>query len=64
MVKVDGCGDFKYLVCVMVFMVKLFIIIIVILKLMGMWNVYIWLNLVVYEEYCLVIIWLRGLFID
>jgi len=62
--KVDGCGDFKYLVRVMVPMAKSSIITIVILKLMGTWNAYIWPNLVAHEEYRLVTTWLRGSFID
>lgn len=62
--KVDGCGDFKYLVRVMMPMAKSSIITIVILKLMGTWNAYIWPNLVAHEEFRLVTTWLRGSFID
>jgi len=62
--KVDGCGDFKYLYKVMMPMAKSSIVTIVILKLMGTWNAYIWPNLVAHEEYRLVTTWLRGSFID
>ncbi|VEU83045.1 carbohydrate ABC transporter permease [Acholeplasma hippikon] len=62
--KIDGCGDFKYLTKVMVPMAKSSIITIVILKLMGTWNAYIWPNLVAHEEYRLVTTWLRGSFVD
>ncbi len=62
--KVDGCGDFKYLTKVMVPMAKSSVVTIVILKLMGSWNAYIWPNLVAHEEFRLVTTWLRGSFID
>lgn len=62
--KVDGCGDFKYLYKVMMPMAKSSIVTIVILKLMGTLNAYIWPNLVAHEEYRLVTTWLRGSFID
>ncbi|MBN3491039.1 carbohydrate ABC transporter permease [Acholeplasma equirhinis] len=62
--KVDGCGDFKYLWSVMVPMAQSSIITIVILKLMGTWNAYIWPNLVANEKYKLVTTWLRSSFTD
>ncbi|MDR2828933.1 MAG: carbohydrate ABC transporter permease [Acholeplasmatales bacterium] len=62
--KVDGTSDFKYLVKVMVPMAKSSIVTIVILKLMGTWNAYVWPNLVAKPEYKLVTAWLRMGFKD
>ncbi len=62
--KVDGCKDFKYLRTVMVPMAKSSIITIVILKLMGAWNAYIWPDIVANEKYKLVTTWLRSSFTD
>lgn len=62
--KVDGCGDFKYLRTVMVPMAKSSIITVVILKLMGAWNAYIWPDIVANEKYKLVTTWLRSSFTD
>lgn len=62
--KVDGTSDWKYLWKVMVPIAKSSIITIVILKLMGSWNAYIWPNLVAAEEYKLITSWLRGSFVD
>ncbi len=44
--KVDGCGDFKYLLTVMVPLSLPTLISITILKMMGAWNSYIWPKLV------------------
>lgn len=44
--KVDGTGDFKYLVKVMIPMAKSTITSILILSMMGTWNAYVWPNLV------------------
>ena len=44
--KVDGCGDFKYLLKVMVPLSMPTLISITILKMMGAWNSYIWPKLV------------------
>ena len=62
--KVDGCGDFKYLRKVMVQMAKSSVITIVILKLMGAWNAFIWPDIVANEKYKLVTTWLRSSFTD
>jgi multiple sugar transport system permease protein len=62
--KVDGTSDFKYLFRVMVPMAKSSIITIVILKLMGTWNAYIWPNLVANNKFKLVTTWLRTGFVD
>jgi multiple sugar transport system permease protein len=62
--KVDGCGDFKYLWTVMVPMAKSSVVTIVILRLMGTWNAYIWQDLVANEKYKLVTTWLRSSFVD
>ena len=62
--KVDGCGDFKYLRKVMVPMAKSSVITIVILKLMGAWNAFIWPDIVANEKYKLVTTWLRSSFTD
>ncbi len=62
--KVDGCSDAKYLFRVMVPMAKSSIITIVILKLMGGWNAYIWPNIVAHRNYKLITSWLRTGFTD
>ncbi|MDR2867208.1 MAG: carbohydrate ABC transporter permease [Acholeplasmatales bacterium] len=62
--KIDGTSDFKYLFRVMVPMAKSSIITIVILKLMGTWNAYIWPNLVANAKFKLVTTWLRTGFVD
>jgi len=62
--KVDGCYDFKYLWKVMVPMAKSSIVTIIILKLMGAWNAYIWPDIVANEKYKLVTTWLRSSFVD
>lgn len=61
--KVDGTSDFKYLWKVMVPLAKSSIITIVILKLMGTWNAYIWPNLVG-KRHQLITVWLRTAFTD
>jgi multiple sugar transport system permease protein len=62
--KVDGCTDFRYLWRVMVPMAKSSIVTIVILRIMGTWNAYIWQDLVANEKYKLVTTWLRSSFVD
>ncbi len=62
--KVDGCTDFKYLWKVMVPMAKSSIVTIVILRIMGTWNAYIWQDIVANEKYKLVTTWLRSSFVD
>lgn len=62
--KVDGCHDFKYLWKVMVPMAKSSIVTIVILKLMGAWNAYIWPDIVANEKFKLITSWLRSSFTD
>jgi len=62
--KVDGCGDFKYLWTVMVPMAKSSVVTILILKLMGTWNAYIWPDIVANEKFKLVTTWLRSSFVD
>jgi multiple sugar transport system permease protein len=62
--KVDGCSDWKYLWKVMVPMAKSSIITIVILKLMGSWNAYVWPNLVSNDRSKLITTWLRTGFVD
>jgi multiple sugar transport system permease protein len=62
--KVDGCSDRKYLVKIMVPIAKSSIITIVILKLMGAWNAYIWPDIVANEKFKLVTTWLRTSFTD
>ncbi len=62
--KVDGCYDFKYLWKVMVPMAKSSIVTIIILKLMGAWNAFIWPDIVANEKYKLVTTWLRSSFVD
>jgi multiple sugar transport system permease protein len=63
--KVDGISDFKYLRRIMLPMAKSSIITIVILKLMGTWNSYIWPNLVTIsdKQFGLVTAWLRTGFV-
>lgn len=60
--KVDGVGDWKYLWKIMVPMAKSSIITIVILKLMGAWNSYVWPNLVASDKYRLITNGLRSAF--
>lgn len=62
--KVDGCTDRKYLWKIMVPMAKSSIITIVILKVMGTWNAFIWPDLVANNKYKLVTTWLRSSFTD
>jgi multiple sugar transport system permease protein len=62
--KVDGCTDFKYLWKVMVPMAKSSIVTIIILRIMGTWNAYIWQDIVANEKYKLVTTWLRSSFVD
>lgn len=62
--KVDGCGDFKYLRRVMVPIAKSSIVTVVILKLMGAWNAFIWPDIVANEKFKLVTSWLRSSFTD
>lgn len=62
--KVDGCTDFKYLWKVMVPIAKSSIVTIVILRIMGTWNAYIWQDIVANEKYKLVTTWLRSSFVD
>jgi len=60
--KVDGTSDWKYLWRVMVPLAKQSIITIVILKLMGAWNSYVWPNLVASKDFQLVTNGLRNAF--
>ena len=60
--KVDGTSDWKYLWRVMVPLAKSSIITIVILKLMGAWNSYVWPNLVASENFRLITNGLRAAF--
>lgn len=62
--KVDGCTDRKYLWKIMVPIAKSSIITIVILKLMGAWNAYVWPNIVAHRNYKLITSWLRAGFKD
>lgn len=62
--KVDGCKDYKYLWSVMVPIAKSSIVTIIILKLMGSWNAYIWPDIVANEKFKLVTTWLRSSFTD
>ena len=63
--KVDGTSDLKYLVKVMLPMSSSTIISIVILKIMGSWNAYIWPRLVnKNEEWRLISNWLTNGFVD
>lgn len=48
--KVDGTGDFKYLWRVMIPMAKATITTILILSMMGVWNAFVWPNLVTKSE--------------
>lgn len=59
--KVDGKGDFSYLLKVMVPLAAPTLISITILKFMGTWNSYVWPNLVTYsDEFRLISNGLRG----
>ena len=59
--KVDGKGDFSYLLRVMIPLAAPTLISITILKFMGTWNSYVWPNLVTYkDEYRLISNGLRG----
>lgn len=60
--KVDGVGDWKYLWKVVVPIGKSSIITIIILKMMGAWNAYVWPNLVSGEKYRLITNGLRSAF--
>ena len=62
--KVDGTSDWKYLWKIMVPMAKSSIITIVILKLMGAWNSYVWPNLVASGDEKLITNALRDAFTD
>ncbi len=62
--KVDGTGDFKYLIKVMIPIAKPTIITVIILDLMGAWNSYIWPNLVNDSDYKLISNWMRDSFTD
>jgi multiple sugar transport system permease protein len=62
--KVDGCSDFKYLWQIMVPMAKSSIVTIIILRVMGTWNAYIWQDLVANERYKMITTWLRSSFVD
>jgi multiple sugar transport system permease protein len=62
--KVDGCTDFKYLWQIMVPMAKSSIVTIIILRIMGTWNAYIWQDLVANEKYKMITTWLRSSFVD
>jgi multiple sugar transport system permease protein len=62
--KVDGCSDFKYLWQIMVPMAKSSIVTIIILRVMGTWNAYIWQDLVANEKYKMITTWLRSSFVD
>ena len=62
--KVDGCSDFKYLWQIMVPMAKSSIITIIILRVLGTWNAYIWQDLVANERYKMITTWLRSSFVD
>ena len=53
--KVDGTGDFKYLVKVMIPMAKSTITSILILSMMGTWNAYVWPNLVASDSNMLLV---------
>lgn len=56
--KVDGCSDFKYLIKVMVPMTAPTIVSITILKLIGVWNSYMWPQLVNSPQWRLVSNWM------
>lgn len=62
--KVDGCSDFKYLWQIMVPMAKSSIVTIIILRVLGTWNAYIWQDLVANERYKMITTWLRSSFVD
>ncbi len=63
--KVDGTGDFKYLIKVMIPLAKSTLITILILDLMGAWNSYIWPNLIQNEQSMrLISNWMRDSFTD
>jgi len=62
--KVDGCTDFKYLWQIMVPMAKSPIVTIIILRVMGTWNAYIWQDLVANERFKMITTWLRSSFVD
>jgi multiple sugar transport system permease protein len=62
--KVDGCSDFNYLWQIMVPMAKSSIVTIIILRVMGTWNAYIWQDLVANERYKMITTWLRSSFVD
>jgi multiple sugar transport system permease protein len=62
--KVDGCTDFKYLWQIMVPMAKSSIVTIIILRVMGTWNAYIWQDLVANERFKMITTWLRSSFVD
>jgi multiple sugar transport system permease protein len=62
--KVDGCSDFNYLWKIMVPMAKSSVVTIIILRIMGTWNAYIWQDLVSNERYKLITTWLRSSFVD
>ncbi|MGA0875938.1 MAG: carbohydrate ABC transporter permease [Bacilli bacterium] len=62
--KVDGCSDFKYLWQIMVPMAKSSVVTIIILRVMGTWNAYIWQDLVANERYKMITTWLRSSFVD
>lgn len=60
--KVDGTSDWKYLWRIMVPLSKSSVITIIILKLMGAWNSYVWPNLVSSSEFRLITNGLREAF--
>lgn len=62
--KVDGVSDWKYLWRVMVPMSKSSLVTIIILKLMGAWNSYVWPNLVANKQTYLITAGLRNAFTD
>ena len=62
--KVDGTSDLKYLIKVMIPMSSSTIISIVILKIMGSWNAYIWPRLVNKNDMRLISNWLTNGFVD
>jgi multiple sugar transport system permease protein len=62
--KVDGCTDFNYLWKVMVPMAKSSIVTIIILRVLGTWNAYIWQDLVANERFKMITTWLRSSFVD
>jgi len=62
--KVDGTSDLKYLIKVMIPMSSSTIISIIILKIMGSWNAYIWPRLVNKSDMRLISNWLTNGFVD